>query len=162
MTLCICLYTYVEPVVHADYTPVHAQQLMYTSRFNKLIVFPVCLPSPNMKQRHFFYRWNEETFGPHFSASPVEGIVAPLTETGIEVVFTPKNVDDDIRREGVLCMVEVRARRATHVKRCERTSFRRRNHVQLRSAKTLFSLTTGLCSSFDPEVVLLAPILSRT
>ncbi|CAM9826263.1 unnamed protein product [Ectocarpus sp. 8 AP-2014] len=52
------------------------------------------------------FRWNEETFGPHFSASPVEGIVAPLTETGIEVVFTPKNVDDDIRREGVLCMVE--------------------------------------------------------
>lgn len=35
--------------------------------------------------------------------------MAPLTETGIEVVFTPTSVDDDIRREGVLCMVEVRA-----------------------------------------------------
>lgn len=33
--------------------------------------------------------------------------MAPLTETGIEVVFTPASVDDDIRREGVLCMVEV-------------------------------------------------------
>lgn len=53
-------------------------------------------------------RWNEDTFGPHFSASPLEGIVAPLTETGIQVVFTPASVDDDIRREGILCMVEVR------------------------------------------------------
>ncbi|CAN0162621.1 unnamed protein product, partial [Ectocarpus sp. 12 AP-2014] len=53
------------------------------------------------------FRWDEETFGPHFSASPIEGIVTPLTETGIEVVFTPKDVDDDIRREGVLCVVEV-------------------------------------------------------
>lgn len=57
-------------------------------------------------------RWNEETFGPHFSASPLEGIVAPLTETGIEVVFTPERVDDDIRREGVLCMIEVGTSRA--------------------------------------------------
>lgn len=97
----------------------------------------------------FFYRWNEETFGPHFSASPVEGIVAPLTETGIEVVFTPKNVDDDIRREGVLCMVEVRARRATYVPciTCGRSS--------QGSCATAFSqdsaiLTPGLSSSFDP------------
>lgn len=37
--------------------------------------------------------------------------MAPLTETGIEVVFTPTSVDDDIRREGVLCMVEVRVTR---------------------------------------------------
>lgn len=56
-------------------------------------------------------RWDEETFGPHFSASPLEGIVAPLTETGIEVVFSPEGIDDDIRREGVLCMIEVRCRR---------------------------------------------------
>lgn len=34
--------------------------------------------------------------------------MAPLTETGIEVVFTPEGVDDDIRREGVLCTIEVR------------------------------------------------------
>ena len=53
-------------------------------------------------------RWNEDTFGPHFKATPLEGIVAPLTETGIEVVFTPEGVDDDIRREGVLCSIEVR------------------------------------------------------
>lgn len=33
--------------------------------------------------------------------------MAPLTETGIEVVFTPESIDDDIRREGVLCMIEV-------------------------------------------------------
>ena len=36
--------------------------------------------------------------------------MAPLTETGIEVVFTPESIDDDIRREGVLCMIEVRSR----------------------------------------------------
>ena len=53
-------------------------------------------------------RWNEDAFGPHFKATPLEGIVAPLTETGIEVVFTPEGVDDDIRREGVLCTIEVR------------------------------------------------------
>ncbi|CAN0291303.1 unnamed protein product, partial [Laminaria digitata] len=52
-------------------------------------------------------RWNEDTFGPHFKATPLEGIVAPLTETGIEFVFTPDGVDDDIRREGVLCTIEV-------------------------------------------------------
>lgn len=54
-------------------------------------------------------RWNEATLGPHFTVSPVEGMVAPLTETGIEVVFTPEGVDDDIRQEGVMCMVEVKA-----------------------------------------------------
>lgn len=52
-------------------------------------------------------RWNEDTFGPHFTVSPLEGMIAPLTEAGMEVVFTPEGVDDDIRKEGVLCMIEV-------------------------------------------------------
>lgn len=69
--------------------------------------FNDCSP-PNLHLWHGVHaRWNEETFGPDFSLSPLEGIVAPLTETGIEVVFTPERVDDDIRREGVLCMIEV-------------------------------------------------------
>lgn len=33
--------------------------------------------------------------------------MAPLTEAGIQVVFTPEFVDDDIRQEGVLCAIEV-------------------------------------------------------
>lgn len=37
----------------------------------------------------------------------MQGIIAPLTETGIEVVFTPQGVDDDIRHEGVSCNIEV-------------------------------------------------------
>lgn len=53
-------------------------------------------------------RWNEDTFGDHFTVSPLEGMLAPLTEAAMEVVFTPAFVDDDIRQEGVLCMVEVR------------------------------------------------------
>lgn len=53
------------------------------------------------------FRWNEDTFGPHFTVSPLEGMIAPLTEAGIEVVFAPEGVDDDIRQEGVLCMIEV-------------------------------------------------------
>lgn len=35
-------------------------------------------------------------------------MVAPLTETAIDVVFTPVGVDDDIRQEGVMCLIEVK------------------------------------------------------
>ncbi|CAM9387157.1 unnamed protein product, partial [Sphacelaria rigidula] len=54
------------------------------------------------------YRWNEATFSRHFTVSPLEGMVAPLTETAIDVVFTPVGVDDDIRQEGVMCLIEVK------------------------------------------------------
>ena len=53
-------------------------------------------------------RWLEDSFGAHFTVSPLEGMMAPLTEAGMQVVFTPEFVDDDIRQEGVLCAVEVR------------------------------------------------------
>lgn len=36
-------------------------------------------------------------------------MLAPLTEAAMEVVFTPAFVDDDIRQEGILLMVEVRS-----------------------------------------------------
>lgn len=35
-------------------------------------------------------------------------MVAPLTEAAIDVVFTPADVDDDIRQEGVMCLIEVK------------------------------------------------------
>lgn len=53
-------------------------------------------------------RWSEATFGPHFTISPVEGMIAPLVEAGMEAVFSPEGVDDDIRQEGALCMIEVK------------------------------------------------------
>lgn len=75
-------------------TPKIAQTLNITQTVNITLTLP--------------QRWSDVTFGSHFSLSPLEGMVAPLTEAGMEVVFTPEGVDDDIRQEGVLCMIEVR------------------------------------------------------
>ncbi|CAM9618665.1 unnamed protein product, partial [Choristocarpus tenellus] len=51
-------------------------------------------------------RWSETTFGAHFLVSPTEGMLAPLSEIALDVIFTPQCIDDDIRQEGVLCNIE--------------------------------------------------------
>jgi len=52
------------------------------------------------------YRWLPQTFGPHFSLSPLEGRVGPGAAATFMVTFKPNTEDDDIRAEGMKLLVD--------------------------------------------------------
>ena len=41
--------------------------------------------------------WNIDKFKPDFSISPVKGYISPGMEVSFEIVFTPKEINQDIR-----------------------------------------------------------------
>eukprot|EP01034_Spumella_vulgaris_P022205 gene22205-28319_t len=47
------------------------------------------------------FHWNEDTFGKHFSLSPLSGKLLPGSEVSFDVVFRPQFVDEDIRQDGI-------------------------------------------------------------
>ena len=48
------------------------------------------------------YRWLAETFGPHFSISPITGKLSSGSNTSFDVIFKPANTDSDIRQESIM------------------------------------------------------------
>ena len=51
------------------------------------------------------FQWMEATFGPHFSIIPLSGKLLPGTEATFDVIFTPKDIDEDIRQDGITLMI---------------------------------------------------------
>jgi hydrocephalus-inducing protein len=52
------------------------------------------------------YQWDAKAFGPDFSISPAEGLLAPFSQIKFEITFHPRRIDDDIRYEGLACYLE--------------------------------------------------------
>eukprot|EP00937_MAST-01D_sp_MAST-1D-sp2_P000047 g47.t1 len=52
------------------------------------------------------FHWDERALAPHFSISPIEGMLRPLSGQKFEVTFRPTRIDDDIRHEGVTCYLQ--------------------------------------------------------
>jgi len=51
-------------------------------------------------------KWVESTFGEHFSISPVDVNVPPGSEFAFDVVFSPEEISDDLRQEGIKLLVD--------------------------------------------------------
>lgn len=52
------------------------------------------------------FSWDEASMKPDFSVHPVEGFLAPHSDTKIAITFQPTRINDDVRYEGVTCDVE--------------------------------------------------------
>eukprot|EP00606_Chrysophyceae_sp_TOSAG23-5_P000584 GSChrysophyteH2.ASY1.ANO1.693.1 assembled CDS len=51
------------------------------------------------------FQWMENTFGRHFSISPLQGKVQPNSEMTFDVTFCPVNIDDDIRQDNIILQI---------------------------------------------------------
>jgi len=51
------------------------------------------------------FQWMPNTFGQHFSISPLSGKILPGGEIAFDVLFKPKFADDDIRQDNMILMI---------------------------------------------------------
>lgn len=52
------------------------------------------------------FHWEVSRFAPDFSISPIEGYISPGMDLPLEITFHPAEINQDIRYEGLACMVE--------------------------------------------------------
>ncbi|KAI9356512.1 hypothetical protein DFJ73DRAFT_958267 [Zopfochytrium polystomum] len=52
------------------------------------------------------FHWDAARFSPDFSISPTEGYISPGMDLPLEITFHPTELNQDIRYEGLMCMIE--------------------------------------------------------
>jgi len=75
---------------------------------------PVCVNSQLLKRLQMKntgdiaarYKWDSAAFQPHFSVEPKEGILAPNSDIKFEIMFSPTQIEEDIRYENLCCYLE--------------------------------------------------------